>query len=82
MGFPGGGMVLADPGLAEAEFVRPAELLQVPLVPVEKAALRRVRRHREQSVIHMILPDDPPWGLNVRRSTLQTWTSRYWAVCA
>jgi len=45
-------VVLADPRLAEAELVGPAQLLQVPLVAVVESALGRVRGHREQAVIH------------------------------
>src|SRR5438309_2600018 len=48
-------VVLADPRLAEAELVRPAKLLKIPLVAIVEAALGRVRRHREQSVIHASL---------------------------
>jgi hypothetical protein len=53
---PGRGVMLADPRLAEAQLVRPAELLEIPLVPVVQRALGRVRRHREQSVFHASLP--------------------------
>ena len=49
---PRRGVVLADPRLAESELVRPAQLLQIPLVSVVEAALGRMRRHREQSIVH------------------------------
>ena len=52
---PGRGVVLADPRFAEAELVGPAELLEIPLMPVVQAALGRVRWHREQSVVHVSL---------------------------
>src|SRR5262252_5422022 len=52
MRFPGRGVMLPDPRLAEAQLVGPAELLQVPLVPVVELALRRMRRHGEESVVH------------------------------
>src|SRR5882672_4314805 len=48
-------VMLADPRLAEAELIRPAELLQIPLMPVVQGALGRMRRHREESVIHASL---------------------------
>src|SRR6185369_4695579 len=49
-------VVLADPRLAEAELIGPAQLLEVPLVAVVEAALRRVRGHREQAVVHGVPP--------------------------
>src|SRR5262244_3540680 len=52
MRLPGRRVVLADPRLAEAELVGPAQLLEIPLVAVVQAALGRVRWHREQSVVH------------------------------
>src|SRR5262245_66214404 len=55
MGLPRRGVMLADPRLAEAELVCPPQLLQVPLMTVEEAALRWMRRHREQSVVHAYL---------------------------
>jgi hypothetical protein len=39
---PWRGMVLADPALSEPEFVGPAQGLQVPVMSVIEAALRRV----------------------------------------
>jgi hypothetical protein len=36
---PGRGVMLADPGLAEAQLIRPAQLLEVPLVTVEELSL-------------------------------------------
>ena len=50
-------VMLPDPRLAEAELVRPAQLLQVPPVAVVQAPLRGMRRHREQSVVHSLLLD-------------------------
>ena len=55
VGLPGRGVVLPDPRFAEAQLIRPAQLLEIPLVAVVQAALRRVRRHREQSVVHAYL---------------------------
>src|SRR5919204_6871789 len=52
MRLPGRRVVLADPGLTEAEFIGPAKLLEVPLMAVEKTALGRVRGHGEESVVH------------------------------
>jgi hypothetical protein len=52
MGLPRRGVVLADPGLAEAELVGPAQRLKIPLVAVIQPPLGRVRRHREQAVLH------------------------------
>src|SRR5262249_19369071 len=48
-------VMLADPRLAEAELVRPPQLLEIPPVAVVQTALGRMRRHREQSVVHQIL---------------------------
>src|SRR5215208_5857057 len=45
-------MVLADPGLGEAQLVGPAQGLKIPAVAVVKTPLRRMRRHREQTVLH------------------------------
>src|SRR5262245_57142879 len=56
MRLPWRGVMLADPGLAEAQLIRPAQLLQVPLVPVEELPLGRVRRHREETVVHDVPP--------------------------
>jgi hypothetical protein len=56
MRLPGRRVVLADPRLAEAELVGPAELLEIPLVSVVEVALRWMRRHGEQSVVHLRLP--------------------------
>ena len=56
VGLPGRRVVLADPRLAEAQLVRPAELLEIPLVAVVEAALGRMRRHRER----VRSPLDPP----------------------
>src|SRR6266446_2563672 len=53
MWLPGGRVVLADPRLAEAELVGPAELLEIPLVSVVEVTLGWMRRHREQSVVHV-----------------------------
>ena len=47
--------MLADPALAEAELVGPAQGLEVPSMTIEKAALRRMRRHRKQAVLHQDL---------------------------
>ncbi|MGY4379655.1 hypothetical protein ACVWZ3_007294 [Bradyrhizobium sp. i1.3.6] len=52
IGFPGCGVVLADPGLLIAELVEPAHDLQVPVVSFLQAALRRMRRHREIADLH------------------------------
>src|SRR5205823_12426572 len=49
---PGRRVVLADPRFAEAQLVGPAELLEIPAVAVVEAALRRVRGHREEAVVH------------------------------
>ena len=38
--------------LVAGAFVEPAQRLQIPAVAVAKAALRRVRWHREQTVLH------------------------------
>ncbi len=50
--FPGCGVVLADPGLGKTELVGPAQGVEIPAMAVIKAALRRVRGHREQAVFH------------------------------
>ena len=52
---PRRGVVLADPGFGKPELVGPAQRLQIPAVAVAEAALRRVRRHREQTVLHRVL---------------------------
>ncbi len=52
MRLPGRGMVLADPGLDKAQLVGPAQGLKIPAVTVEEWALRWVRRHCEQTVLH------------------------------
>ena len=49
---PGGGEVLADPCLAEAEVVGEFEDVEVPLVSVPCGALGRVRGHEEQTGFH------------------------------
>ena len=50
--------VTRDPTrLAEAQLVRPAQLLQIPLVPVEERPLGRVRGHREEPIVH----DESPY---------------------
>jgi hypothetical protein len=53
---PRRGVMLADPRLAEAEFVSPTKGLQVPAMAVVKAALGRMRRHREQAIVHRASP--------------------------
>src|ERR1700730_11133048 len=57
MRLPRRGVMLTDPGLAEAQLVGPAQLLKIPLVTVEELPLRRVRRHREETVFHGKPPD-------------------------
>ncbi len=52
IGFPGRGVVLADPGFLIAELVEPAQDLQVPVMSFLQAALRRMRRHREIADLH------------------------------
>ena len=52
---PRGGVMLADPGFGKAQFVGPAQRIQVPAVAIIKAALGGVRRHREQTVLHRML---------------------------
>ena len=66
---PRRGVVLADPGLAEAQLVRPAQRLQIPLVTVEETALGRMRRHREQAVVHgpLLVPGSPAAYATPRR---------------
>src|ERR1700731_4596156 len=54
--FPRCGMMLPDPALAETELVGPAQGLEVPLMTIEEAAFRRMRRHRKQAVLHQDLP--------------------------
>ena len=49
---PRPGVVLADPGLGVAEFIEPAQGLQVPLDRRLRGPLRRMRRHREISQFH------------------------------
>ena len=46
--------MLADPCL-KAEFVSSAQHLQVPLLPIEQAALGRMQRHGEKPIIHVFL---------------------------
>ena len=52
VGLPHRGVVLADPGLLEAVLVGPPQVLQVPVVAVRQAALRRMAGHREKSDLH------------------------------
>src|SRR5438128_545407 len=52
MRFPGCGVMLADPGFLVAEFVEPAQDLQIPVVALFQSALRRMRGHREISKFH------------------------------
>src|ERR1700733_8785761 len=52
MRFPGRGVMLADPGLLVAEFIEPAQHLQVPVVALLQPALRRMRGHGEISDFH------------------------------
>ena len=52
MRLPGRGVMLADPGFLIAELVEPAQDLQVPVVSLLQAALRRMRGHREISDFH------------------------------
>ena len=56
MRLPGRGVMLADPGLLVAEFIEPAEHLEVPVVALLQPALRRMRRHREISDFHGLFP--------------------------
>ena len=62
MRLPRRGVMLADPGLAVAEFVEPAHHLQIPVVAFLQSAFRRMRRHREISDLH---------GVSSRRLTFQ-----------
>ena len=52
MRLPRRGVVLADPGLLVAELVEPAQHLQIPVVTLVQAALRRMRGHREIAELH------------------------------
>src|SRR5215216_3190028 len=52
MRFPRRGVVLADPGFLIAEFIEPAQRLQIPVVTLFQPALRRMGRHREISDLH------------------------------
>src|SRR5258708_26518773 len=54
MRFPWSGMRLADPGFLVAEFIEPAQHLQVEVVPLFQPALRRMRGHREISDFHRV----------------------------
>src|SRR5216683_4866317 len=56
MRLPGCGVVLADPGFGKAELVGPAQGLQIPAMALEEAALRRVRGHRKEAVLHRHSP--------------------------
>ncbi len=47
--------MFADPALGEAEFVGPAQRLQIPAMAVAKAAFGGMRGHREQAVLHYCL---------------------------
>jgi len=51
-GLPGGGEVLADPCLREAERIQPLDLFQVPVLPGRDAGFRRVRRHQQCPCLH------------------------------
>ncbi len=53
---PRRGVVLADPGFGKAQLVGPAQRLQIPAMALIKAALGRVRGHREQAVLHRAMP--------------------------
>src|SRR5271169_4842891 len=55
MRFPGRRVMLPDPALAEPQLVGPAQGLEVPSMTIEEAALRRMRRHRKQAVLHQDL---------------------------
>ena len=74
MRLPRSGMVLPDPAFAEAKFVRPAQGLQVPSVTFEEAALRRMRGHRKQAVLHRDLSADGLIAKNIRQSFRQRTT--------
>src|SRR5260370_6446600 len=54
MGVAWGGMMLADPSFLVAEFIEPAQHLQVEVVPLFQPALRRMRGHREISDFHEV----------------------------
>ena len=56
--FPRRRVVFADPGFAEAQLVRPLDHFQVPLMPVVQGPFWRVRRHREEAVVHDVTPYD------------------------
>jgi hypothetical protein len=47
--------MLADPGLAEAQLVEPADDLKISFVPVLERPLGRMRRHREITELHRFL---------------------------
>src|SRR5262249_37703266 len=49
-------VMLADPRLPIAQLVGPPQRLEIPLVTGVEAALRRMRRHGEQSEIHHVPP--------------------------
>src|SRR5262252_7778961 len=44
MWLPWRGVMFADPGLAEAELIGPAQRPQIPLMPVDERAFGRMRR--------------------------------------
>src|SRR5439155_24526936 len=67
MRLPGRGMVLADPGLDKAELVGPAQRLKIPTVSLEQRALRRMRGHCEQAVLHGALPSHLSAFLTIRQ---------------
>ncbi len=52
IGLPRHGVVLADPRLAVAQLVEPADHLQVPLESRAQVALGRMGGHQEQAEIH------------------------------
>ena len=52
MRLPRRGVMLADPGFLIAELVEPAQHLEIPVVPLLQAPLRRMRGHREISNFH------------------------------
>ncbi len=52
IGLPGDGVVFADPGLAVAELVQPADHLKIPIESGLQVPLRRVGGHGEKAEIH------------------------------
>ena len=74
MGFPRRGMMLADPGLGEAQLVEPADHLQVPFVAVLERPFGRMRGHGEISELHRFLlgywPKSTTIGRNAQGSSM------------